>query len=106
MIYEWFTYVAEEGRIDDVHRRFETATVDGFARAGIDAVGFFRDRDNPNQMHYLLRFEDGDARDRAWEAFKSDPVWLEAKAASEANGPLLTDRRSIELELAPYSPKV
>lgn len=106
MIYEWYTYVAEDGRIEDVHRRFETATAEGFARAGIDAVGFFRDRDNPNQMHYLVRFEDADARDRAWATFVADPVWIEAKAASEAHGPLLAERRSIELELTPYSPKV
>lgn len=104
MIYELFTYVAEEGRIEDVHRRFEEATVDGFARAGIEALAFFRDRTNPGQMHYLLRFADTDARDAAWAAFKADPVWLEAKAASEANGPLLTERRSIELELTSYSP--
>lgn len=104
MIYELFTYIAEDGKMDDLHRRFEEATVDGFARAGIEAVAFFRNREDPSRLHYLVRFPDTAARDEAWANFKSDPQWLEAKAASEENGRLVADRSSIELELTHYSP--
>ena len=104
MIYELHTYVAADGRIGDLHRRFADDTLGVFDRVGIDVVAFFRDREQSDRLHYLVRFPDETSRDRAWAAFKEDPEWLEVKAASETDGPLIAEKRAIELEPTDYSP--
>ena len=42
--------------------------------------------------------------EKAWDEFMSDPVWIEAKAESERNGPLVADVANRILKPTPFSP--
>jgi hypothetical protein len=53
-----------------------------------------------------LVFDDRAAADQAWSAFGSDPAWVEAKAASESDGPLTVAIESVFLTAADYSPLI
>jgi hypothetical protein len=90
MLYEYRRYEAMPGRLPDLHRRFREITLGLFERNGIEQVGFWEASVGvTNELHYLLRWKDMGDREARWSAFQADPEWLQARAATEANGPLV-----------------
>lgn len=78
------------------------------AKHGLGLVGFWLPLDPDGQptdtLIYLLVFDDRAAAEKAWSAFGADPAWVEAKAASEADGPLTVAIESVFLAAADFSP--
>jgi heme-degrading monooxygenase HmoA len=93
MIYEFRSYQAAPGRLQDLDDRFRDLTTKIFARLGFDQVGFWTASD-PDRLMYLLRWQDKSERDAKWKEFNADPEWQEGKAASEQHGPLLAGASS------------
>lgn len=91
MIYELRIYHAAPGKLPALVDRFRTTTVRLWARHGIRPVGFWTVDigADTNDFFYLLAWDDLGHRERAMAAFQADPEWLAARAASEADGPLL-----------------
>lgn len=102
MIYELREYVAHENTVQQVHDRFETTTLPLFQRHGLDVAGFWVDQQDPSRIVYLLRFPDEQTQKAAWASFQQDQEWQRAKAASEANGPIVAQMTSRTLEPVPY----
>jgi NIPSNAP len=102
MIYELREYVAHEATVPQVHARFAEHTLPLFAEHGLDVVGFWVDQEDPTRVLYLLEFDGPDAQERAWAAFQDDPAWQQAKADSEAHGPIVASMSSRTLEPVPY----
>ena len=91
MLYEYRRYEAAPGRLPDLLHRFENHTLRIWERFGIEQVGFWlAEVGTTNQVHYILRWADMADREKRWKAFLADEDWKQARAASEANGPLLT----------------
>jgi hypothetical protein len=42
-----------------------------------------------NNLTYLIRWDSLADREQKWAAFASDPEWTTARAASEADGPIV-----------------
>jgi hypothetical protein len=93
VIYELRIYTAMPGRLPDVVKRFETVTLDYWKRYGIHQVGFWTTLVGPSNMHltYMLQWESLAEREEKWNAFQADPGWIAARAASEQNGPILSN---------------
>ena len=89
MIYEVRVYEPVEGRAAALRQRFEREVVPRFAEHGIELLGLFATPDASGRLTYLTRFVDDEARTAAWAAFGADAAWQAAKAASEADGPLM-----------------
>lgn len=89
MLYEYRSYEAAEGRLEDLDRRFREVTVGLFSEHGFQQVGFWVP-EGGNRLVYVLRWSDRAQRDAAWEAFQSDPRWQRGKASSEERGPLIS----------------
>lgn len=104
MIYELRTYTAAPGRAPHLHRRFAEGTLDIFSRLGIEVVGFFTEVEDPERLVYLVRFPDEETRRAAWAAFAEDEEWLELKASSEVDGPLVADMAKTVLQPTTYAP--
>lgn len=104
MIYELREYVAHGHALEKVHERFATTTLALFERHGLDVAGFWTDRADPARILYLLRFPDAAAKDAAWARFQSDEEWQQAKASSEADGPIVAEMTSRTLEPVSYWP--
>ncbi|MDQ1583563.1 MAG: hypothetical protein QOF36_1617 [Microbacteriaceae bacterium] len=101
------TYHAAPGKLDELHARFRDHTIRIFGKHGIEVVGFFTPTDGEpaeNTLVYLVAYETREAATAAWAAFQADPEWIEAKALSEANGPLVTGIESTYLAPTAYSP--
>jgi len=91
VLYEYRVYHAVPGRLPDLERRFTEHTLGLFERHGITQLGFWTCYigASNNTLQYLLTWPDLATRAQRWAAFASDPDWLAAKTASEANGPLV-----------------
>ena len=50
-------------------------------------------QDKPDTLVYILAHPSRQAADAAWQAFRADPDWIAAKAASEKDGSLTTKFR-------------
>jgi hypothetical protein len=106
VLYELRVYEAVPGRLPALHARFADHTLRLFNRHGITPVGFWTTYIGPSsaQLTYLLRWESLADREQRWEAFMSDPEWIEVRTESERNGPLVTHIENSILEPTAYSP--
>jgi hypothetical protein len=105
MIHELRIYDAVPGRMPDLHARFTNLTLPLFRKHGIEVVAFWEDVVGVNnRVTYIVAYEDLAHRDRAWTAFTGDPAWIEGRAKSEENGPLVARVTNTLMRPTPYSP--
>jgi hypothetical protein len=108
-VFELRTYTAAEGKLDALNARFRDHTLALFKKHGITNVGYWMPTDGPtakNTLVYLIAHQSRDAATASWKAFQSDPDWVKARTASEANGRLTTQGGVVSVFLTPtdYSP--
>jgi hypothetical protein len=103
VIHELRIYHAVPGRLPDLNKRFETITLKLWEKHGIRQAGFWTVLIGPNnhQLYYLVEWKDMAEREQKWGAFMADPEWLEKRAETERNGPLV--QRVENMLLAPTS---
>jgi len=90
-----------------VHERFAGPEIRIFHRSGVHPI-LYGDTiigpDLPN-LTYLIPFASLADRERAWDAFNSDPEWVKVRAESIARGGQIVDHNNISLWRATsYSP--
>ncbi len=105
MIYELRIYDCCPGRMPALQKRFETATLALWEKHGIRQVGFWTTLIGPNnnRLTYLLAWESMGERETKWNTFQSDPAWIAARTASEADGPILANVESSFLAPTAFS---
>lgn len=105
MIYELRIYEAAPGRLPDLNARFANHTLKFFAKYGIKVVGFWTEEvGTSNNLVYILGFDSWADREKKWTAFQNDPDWLQVRAVTEKNGPLVLRVRNSLLRPTHYSP--
>lgn len=85
-LFELRVYTIAPGRAETLLRRFREHTLDLLDAHGMASLGYWVPVDRDDQLIYLIRHE-GDPRAN-WEAFRVDPRWVAARAASIADGEL------------------
>jgi NIPSNAP len=106
-VYELRTYTAAEGKMDAVNARFRDHTDKIFSKHGMKSIGYWTPTDPPlggNTLIYILEHKSRDAAKASWAAFQADPEWQKAKAASEAQGRIVTKAESVFMTATDYSP--
>ncbi len=106
--FELRTYYAAPGKFEAMHARFRDHTCALFKKHGMEIVGFWvptdKEKGAENTLIYLLAHTSLEAAKQSWEAFRNDPDWQKARAASEANGKLVDKAESVYLAATDYSP--
>ncbi len=105
--YELRTYTAEEGKLDDLHRRFRDHTIGLFEKHGMTVVGFWTPTADPeakNTLVYLLSYPSVEERAKSWQGFRDDPEWKRVAEESQKNGPLVAKVDSKMMAPTDYSP--
>ncbi len=106
-VFEMRTYYAAPGKLDDLHARFRDHTVALFEKHGITNVGYWVPIDNTdNKLIYVLAYPSREARETMWKEFGADEDWKKARAASEANGKLVTKVEAVFLSATDFSPAI
>ncbi len=104
--FEWRTYYCYPDRLDNLLARFENHTMELFEKHRMVNLGYWVPIDNQeNKLVYLMGYAGREQRDQAWEAFRNDPVWKDAKAASEEDGPIVDSITNWFMTYTDYSPK-
>jgi hypothetical protein len=107
-VYELRTYTAAPGKLPQVLARFRDHTTRLFEKHGMVNVAYWTPTDAKDgageKLIYLLAHASREAAVASWAAFRADPEWQTAKAASEAAGPIVAKTESVFLAPTDYSP--
>ncbi len=107
MIYELRTYWAAPGKLTAMHQRFANHTDALFRKHGMTVIAYWSPvggRELHGDLVYLLGYASQTARDAAWDAFRGDDAWKNAKADSEKDGVLVERVDSVMMLPTAYSP--
>jgi len=106
MIYESRIYKAVPGKLPNINARFANHTIGFFEEFDIGIVGFWNDEIGAsNQLTYILSFDSMADREKKWAAFGAHKPWLEVRAETEKDGPLVAQVINSFMSLTPYSPQ-
>ena len=96
MIYELRVYRCLPGRLPALLKRFETTTLAIWERHGIRPAGFWTTLvgESNHELLYMIAWESMAERERVWSAFMADPEWIEKRAESEKDGPIVATIRN------------
>lgn len=102
-VFELRTYTCEPGRLDPLNSRFRDHTCKLFEKHGMTNIGYWNyEKDQKNAdvtLFYILAHKSVDARNAAFDEFRKDPDWVEAKKASEDKaGGSLTVKDGVKYE--------
>ncbi len=105
MIHELRIYHCVPGRLPALLNRFETITLAIWERFGIRQAGFWTVEigDSNADLYYLLEWENLAEREAKWSAFMTDPEWLEKRAETQRDGPIITHVTNLILTPTSFS---
>lgn len=109
-LYEMRVYTTLPGRLDAIDARFRDHTMGLFSRHGMVNLPYFHldegQEGADTTLLYFLAHGSKEARDASFGAFRSDPEWIAARDASEAEGKILIENgvASTLLLATDYSP--
>ena len=107
MVYELRTYTTAEGRLPALLQRFGGGEIDLFIKHGMTSVGYWVPDDDElskNTMVYIVAHDNRESAAASWRAFGGDPLWTEMRAASVADGPIVTNVVNQFLDPTSFSP--
>jgi hypothetical protein len=111
--FEMRTYIAHDGKLADLHKRFRDHTNRLFQKHGMTLVGYWTpladakgelSPEAANTLVYILAYPSREAREKSWKEFMADPDWQAAYKKSHENGPLVAKVISQYLAPTDYSP--
>ncbi len=93
MIHELRIYRCMPGRLPNLLARFETITLQIWQRHGIRQAGFWTTviGESNQDLTYLLAWDSMAEREAKWNAFQADPEWIEKRAHTERDGPIVAN---------------
>ena len=93
MLYELRIYDCCPGRLPALLDRFNTITLKIWERHGIRQAGFWTTviGESNQQLVYLLAWESLAEREQTWNAFQADPEWIEKRAETERERPIVAN---------------
>jgi len=105
MIHELRVYHCISGRLPALLNRFETITLKIWERHGIKQAGFWTVLvgESNQDLYYLLEWESLADREKKWGAFQVDPEWLEKRAETEKDGPIVASVANSFLQPTAFS---
>lgn len=112
-VFELRTYTATPGNLGGLNARFRDHTVELFAKHGMTNVAYWNlmpdQPDADKMLVYILAHDSQDAAKASFNAFRQDPAWVAARAASEqqAGGSLTAADggvQSLFMQATDYSP--
>ena len=104
MIYELRQYRIKPGRMDDCHRVFREVILPLFEKLGIVSLGYWEpEQKGEFDLHYVVAFENPQARERIWLEFLAHPDWLAATGDWGDDPPYETTKSTV-MTPTDYSP--
>lgn len=106
-VFEMRTYIAQPGKLKELHARFRNHTLKLFEKHGMKNVVYLNPSDPKkaeDTLVYLISHASREAADESWKNFRADPEWIAARTKSEENGGLVKEVISEFFTPTDYSP--
>ena len=105
MIHEMRIYRCVPGRLPALLRRFETVTLPIWQRHGIRQAGFWTTLvgESNQELTYLLAWDSMGERETKWNAFQSDPEWIQKRTETERDGAIVANIANAFLQPTAFS---
>jgi hypothetical protein len=106
-VYELRIYHVNEGKLDDLLRRFRDHTIALFSKHNMKSLAYWTPTDDPlkgKTLVYILEHPSREAAIANWQTFRDDPEWQSVRDKSEVNGKLVDQVDSTYLTLTDFSP--
>ena len=105
MLYELRIYHCVSGRLPALLNRFDTITLKLWEKHGIRQAGFWTTviGESNQTLYYMLAWESLAERDEKWDAFATDPEWLEKRAETEKDGAIVASLSNQILQPTSFS---
>ena len=107
-VYELRTYYCFPGRLEALHKRFKDHTLKLFEKHGMKNEMYWTPTDPKQKDHvliYVVSHDSLEAAKKSWDAFRSDPVWIAARDASEKDGKIVEKVEKVFMTATEFSPK-
>jgi len=92
-IFSLRTYYTNEGKLKNLHDRFENHTLEIFKNNGMSNIAYFNldpsHEESDNVLTYFITFTDTITRKASWRSFGEDPAWKSAYENSIKDGKLV-----------------
>ncbi len=106
-VFQLRTYYTNEGKLDDLHKRFRDHTCQLLKKHGAELIGFWTPQDDKDgkgsKLIYLVAFPSREAAKQTWKEFDEDPEWKRVYAESHKDGVLVKKVESVYLDPTDYS---
>ncbi len=106
-VFELRTYTTHPGRLDALNKRFREHTTALFKKHGMENIGYWTPADDKDgkgdTLIYLIAHSSRDAAKKSWAAFGADLEWQKASKASEEDGKIVKEVKSVFLNPTDYS---
>ncbi|MEE2745450.1 MAG: NIPSNAP family protein [Pseudomonadota bacterium] len=105
MIYEKRIYQVYPGKMPNLLNRFDKVTLSIWERYQIRQAGFWTSLVGGSSLEllYMLEWDSLSDRETKWSAFTNDPEWLQKRAESEKDGPIVASIENSFLEPTSFS---
>lgn len=105
MLYELRVYHCVPGRLPALLKRFDTITLKLWEKHRIRQAGFWTVAigDSNQDLYYLLAWDSLADREKKWNAFQSDPEWIEKRAETERDGAIVASVSNSILQPTSFS---
>jgi len=113
-VFELRTYTASKGNLPALNARFKDHTLKLFEKHGMTNVAYWnyakglKQKGEDEMLVYMLAHKSPEAMKASFDAFRADPIWVEARKQSEekAGGSLTVQDgvKSVVLKATDYSP--
>lgn len=105
-VFELRTYTCLPGRLPNLITRFKDHTTKLFEKHGMQNIVYFtsieKDGSQPKLVYLLAHKSEADAK-KSWDGFRSDPVWIAARDASEKDGKIVEKVESVYMMPTSFS---
>jgi hypothetical protein len=105
-VFELRTYTCLPGRLPNLITRFKDHTTKLFEKHGMENIVYYtsieKDGAQP-KLVYLLAHKSQEEAKKSWDAFRSDPVWVAARDASEKDGKIVEKVESVYMKPTSFS---
>ncbi len=105
-VYELRTYTPHEDKLEALQTRFRDHTLKIFESHGMANIGYWlteKKEGEAQKLVYMIAHKDKKAAAASWKAFRADPKWQAAFAASKVNGKLVISIDSQYLTATDFS---
>jgi hypothetical protein len=105
-VFELRTYHCNEGKLEDLHKRFRDHTTRMFEQHGIENVGYWVPTDGEaakNTLIYIVAHPSREAAKANFAKFGKSDAWKKVVEESHRNGPLVKKIDSVFMKPTDYS---